>query len=87
MPVGEAQQIEQRAKSSGLSVNSYARSLLNRERVDSAVAIALLHKLLEAQHTESLAIMDEQKRQIAELSERFDKLKSVLQQMIERAAK
>lgn len=83
MPKVELEELTERAKASGLPVGTYARSILHRERVDSAAAIAMLHTLAQAQHAEMEARIGQVSGQVEAMNERFEKLLERLKQIIE----
>jgi hypothetical protein len=71
MPLSEAEAVESAARESGLSINFYARSMLNRERVETAVSISSLRD--EVQET---------RREIAELKELVKRYTEISVQII-----
>jgi outer membrane murein-binding lipoprotein Lpp len=83
MPKVEIDELTQRARDAGLPIGTYARSVLHRERVDSAAAIAILHRLAQAQHEEVEAKIGKVQGQVETLNARFEKLLNLLKQMME----
>jgi hypothetical protein len=78
MPLSEAEAVESAARESGLSINFYARSMLNREHVETSVAVSSLQKLVEAQREE----IQEARREIAELKEIVKRYNEISVQII-----
>jgi hypothetical protein len=71
MPLSEAEAVESAARESGLSINFYARSMLNRERVETAVSISSLRDEVQ-----------EARREIAELKELVKRYNEISVQII-----
>ena len=84
IPKVELSEIEQRAAEAGLPLGTYARTLLHRERVDSAAAIAILSKLVEAQHAEMLSVIAEQRQRIDGLKDQQAAHAARTEQLIEK---
>jgi vacuolar-type H+-ATPase subunit D/Vma8 len=84
VPRVELSEIEQRADEAGLPLGTYVRTLLHRERVDSAVALAILHKLVEAQGAEMLSVIAEQKKHIDALKDQQTAHAARTEQLIEK---
>jgi predicted DNA binding CopG/RHH family protein len=84
IPKGELSEIEQRAAEAGLPLGTYVRTLLHRERVDSAAAIAILSKQVEAQHAEVLGVIAEQQQRIDDLKDQQSKHAARTEQLIEK---
>jgi len=82
LPVIEAEAIENAAREAGLSVNSYARSMLNRDRVDNSVALSLLHKQIESQREETASSLSDLRREISELRDLLKNYSSLTSQII-----
>jgi predicted ribosome quality control (RQC) complex YloA/Tae2 family protein len=82
LPVIEAESIEAAAREAGLSLNSYARSMLNRERVDNTVALSLLHKQIESQREEIGSDLSELRREIEGLRDMLKSYNSLSTQII-----
>ena len=77
-PIHEIDILAQRAREAGLSPSTYARTILARERVDTGVVMALLHRLVEAQHAEVLMKLGEHQAQLDLTYERIGKLRDAL---------
>jgi hypothetical protein len=71
MPLSEAEAVESAARESGLSINFYARSMLNSERVETAVSISSLRDEIQ-----------EARREIAELKEIVKRYNEISVQII-----
>jgi uncharacterized protein YaaR (DUF327 family) len=78
MPIVEANSVERSADEAGLTINSFVRSMLNREHVETSVAISALQKTIEAQREE----IQEARREIAELKELVKRYTEISVQII-----
>jgi hypothetical protein len=78
MPIVEANSVERSADEAGLTINSFVRSMLNREHVETSVAISALQKTIEAQREE----IQEARREIAELKEIVKRYNEISVQII-----
>jgi len=90
MPIVEIEELQRRAADAGLPVGTYARSIMHRERVDSAAAIAILHALVQAQHAEVVGQVERVRSEneatrdaLSQLVGRFDKLLAKLNELVQ----